>query len=140
MPPAEPTVTLTTAGISYANVPPPVAAPADKLNRKTKQGNFFARSLGSSLSLIALAEASLNSGLAAEHFEKALAALGWLKANKTARERIAKIWIEKGLLSFSDVLEVKPKEFENFDFHAPRLETTGNSKVKVTIWIRLPPG
>ena len=55
---------------------PPAALPADKSSRKTEQGNFFAWSLGSSLSLYALAEASLNSGLAAKHFEKAQMAAG----------------------------------------------------------------
>lgn len=72
--------------------------------------------------------------------KNALAAFGWQKANKSERERIAKIWVEKGLLAFLRVLQTKPKDFTAENFYPPRAVTTENGEVKVSGWLQTPPG
>lgn len=70
----------------------------------------------------------------------ALAALGWEKAPPREREMLAKFWVEKGLLAFFKVLQTKPKELENQDFHPPKVVSNENGEIKVTLWIQLPSG
>jgi hypothetical protein len=78
----------------------------------------------------------------------ALHALGWKKANQKQRERLAKLWVEKGLLAFSTVLYVKGDDFvpgrgityrggskPNFpEFHPPQASSMENGEVVVTLW------
>ena len=78
---APPTITLSTAGVWVGDklvaVAAPDDAPAARPSKKILRANFFAWSLGSSLSLYALNEAFMNRGEAQKHFELARpAALG----------------------------------------------------------------
>ena len=61
--------------------------------------------------------------------KNAFAALGWENANKTERERIAKLWVEKVLFAFS----AKPNQtFQAF--------STGDDEIKVVVSLQFPPG
>ncbi len=78
----------------------------------------------------------------------ALDALGWKRANQKERERLAKLWVEKGLLAFSTVLYVKGDDFvpgrgityrggrkPDFpEFHPPQVRSTENGEVVVALW------
>lgn len=71
----------------------------------------------------------------------ALRALGWNEADKAGRERMACVWVEKGLLAFSIVLYADEGGLlRNFRFQPPQTVTAEDGGVKVTLWIRLPPG
>jgi hypothetical protein len=84
----------------------------------------------------------------AELTQSALAALGWEKASQSRRGNIAKLWVEKGLLSFSNVLYEKGKDFvpgrgitykggrkPNFpEFKPPQVVSTKDGEVIVTLW------
>jgi hypothetical protein len=73
-----------------------------------------------------------------EMHKNALDALGWEKASKTERERLAKFWVEKGLLAFFDVLYTKNDDLKNQAFHPPQAVSDENGAVKITLWIQLP--
>ena len=75
-PPAEPTLTLTTTGISYVNMPLPAAPPAAGLSERVNQGNLFAWTLGSLFAVYAIAEAHLNAEVSDSYFQKAKMAAG----------------------------------------------------------------
>lgn len=74
-----------------------------------------------------------------EIHQAALAAFGWEKANQTRRQEIARLWVEKGLLAFFTVPQTKMKELENFDSHPPRVASSENGDVKITLWFQSPP-
>ena len=61
--------------------------------------------------------------------KNALQLLGWEKANRQQREKLAKLWIEKILFAFS----AKP----NQTFQAVSI---GEDKIKVTVSLQFPPG
>jgi len=42
--------------------------------------------------------------------KNALNALGWKEANQKGREKLAKLWVEKGLLAFSTVIYAKSQK------------------------------
>lgn len=69
-----------------------------------------------------------------------LAALGWEKANKTKREKLAKLWVEKGLMAYSRVLYIKDEDLNDDDFQPPQVVSTKNGEIKVTLWIIKPSG
>lgn len=58
----------------------------------------------------------------------ALNALGWEKANRTKRESLAKIWVEEGLLRFSEM------PYQTLS------AATINDEIKVTASSKYPPG
>lgn len=58
----------------------------------------------------------------------ALGALGWAKANRTARENLAKIWVEKGLLVFAPLPYQKVSAI-----------SSGDTEIKVTASSEYPP-
>ena len=64
-----------------------------------------------------------------ETSKHALAALGWEKANRQQREKLATLWVEKVLFAFS----VKPNQ--TFSAHS-----TGNDGIKVIVSLQFPPG
>ncbi|CAN5208942.1 hypothetical protein BH10ACI1_BH10ACI1_14110 [soil metagenome] len=66
--------------------------------------------------------------------KNALNALGWKKANQTEREKIAMIWVEKGLLAFSTVLYTKDKDFNVGEFYPPQIVAKENGEIVVTLW------
>ena len=68
--------------------------------------------------------------------KKALNALGWKKAKRVEREKLAMAWVEKGLLAFSTVLYTKDKDLNTDEFQPPRAITKENGEVVVTLWIR----
>lgn len=69
-----------------------------------------------------------------------LEALGWEKATKKDRERLAKLWVEKGLFAFSRVLCAKDQDLSGRSFPPPQVVTRKNGEIKVTLWIQLPSG
>lgn len=82
--------------------------------------------------------------------QKALAVLGWEKANKEQREKLAIFWAEKGLLAFSTVLYTQDKDFDpyrgvtwkgkkpNFgEFHPPNALVSENGEIVVRMWVAL---
>lgn len=73
-----------------------------------------------------------------ELHRNALAAFGWEKANRTERENLARLWVERGLLAFFTVLQTKPKELGNYDFRPPYASTTEKGEIKVLLWVQLP--
>jgi len=74
--------------------------------------------------------------------DNAFRTLGWKKANRAGREKLAKLWVEKVLLAFYDVLYTKDKDFprENRatyrggippkirEFHPPRVTKKKTAK------------
>ncbi len=70
----------------------------------------------------------------------ALDALGWKKARKKERERLAKLWVEKGLLAFSTVLYAKDQDLSGPDFQPPQVVSGKNGEIRVALWIQLPSG
>jgi hypothetical protein len=83
----------------------------------------------------------------AELSKNALTALGWKKAKRIQREKLAKLWVEKGLLAFLTVLYTKDKDFvvpqvtykgghrpKLREFHPPQVITKENGETVVTLW------
>ncbi|MCY7345923.1 MAG: hypothetical protein LH614_06840 [Pyrinomonadaceae bacterium] len=66
--------------------------------------------------------------------KNALNALGWKKANQKEREKLAMIWVEKGLLAFSTVLYTKDKDFKDGEFYPPQIVTKENGETIITLW------
>ena len=79
--------------------------------------------------------------------KNALNALGWKKAKRVQREKLATIWVEKGLLAFFTVLYTKDEDFvfpqvtykggrppEPREFHPPQVITKENGETIVTLW------
>lgn len=66
--------------------------------------------------------------------KSALAALGWEKAPQKERERLAKLWVEKGLLAFSTVLYTKDRDFTGSEFQPPQVVSKENGETVVTLW------
>ena len=72
--------------------------------------------------------------------KSALDALGWMAASPKQREKLAQVWVEKGLLAFLTVLSSKNEDFANHSFQAPLAISQPNGETVVTLWIRLPSG
>lgn len=72
--------------------------------------------------------------------KNALAALGWEMADQKQREKLALLWVEKGLLPFFTVLHTTEKELNDHQFQQPLVVSTENGEIKVTLWVRLPRG
>jgi hypothetical protein len=66
--------------------------------------------------------------------------LGWQTAQPEQREKIARLWVEKGLLAFFIVLLEKDEYLQDRPFHPPRAISKENGETVVTLWIRIPPG
>ena len=66
--------------------------------------------------------------------KNALNALGWKKANQKEREKLAMIWIEKGLLAFSTVLYAKDEKFSGSEFQPPQVVSNANGEIVITLW------
>ncbi|MGI9055981.1 MAG: hypothetical protein ACR2F2_09295 [Pyrinomonadaceae bacterium] len=81
-----------------------------------------------------------------------LDALGWQKAERTQREKLAKLWVEKGLLAFYTVLYTKDVDFlKDFqsksevtykggqppkqpEFHPPQVVSNESGETIVNLW------
>jgi len=72
--------------------------------------------------------------------KRALDVLGWGAANQARREQLAKLWVEKGLLAFFNVIEEKEKDLENRGFHPPQVASNAKGEITITLWIHLPSG
>jgi len=72
--------------------------------------------------------------------ENALNALGWKKANRAEREQLAKLWVEKGLQAFNRIVYTKDENFTGGGFQPPRVVSTENGEIKVTLWVIKPSG
>lgn len=70
----------------------------------------------------------------------ALDSLGWQKANQKEREKLAKLWVEKCLLGFTYALYSKDKDLNDGGFVPPKIVSTENGEIKITLWIQLPSG
>jgi len=83
----------------------------------------------------------------AELSKNALTALGWKKAKSVLREKLAKLWVEKGLLAFSTVLYSKDEDFvvprvtykggrqpKPREFQPPQVITKENGETIVSLW------
>jgi hypothetical protein len=70
--------------------------------------------------------------------KKALDALGWRTANPEERERLARLWVENGLLPFFTVIAQKNEDFQNRSFQPPQAISKENGQIIVTLWISLP--
>lgn len=82
----------------------------------------------------------------------ALDALGWQKAERAQREKLAKLWVEKGLLAFYTVLYTEDKDFlKDFqsksevtykggkppkppEFHPPQVVSNESGETIITLW------
>ena len=67
--------------------------------------------------------------------QAALGVLGWKTASQNERENLAKIWVEKGLLAFSNVLYTKDEDFNGADFQPPKTVSNEIGEVSVSLWI-----
>jgi hypothetical protein len=72
--------------------------------------------------------------------QAAFAALGWKAANQKQREQLAKVWVEKGLLAFFDVVTETRPDFANHSFQAPQVASEPDGEIVVTLWIHMPVG
>lgn len=72
--------------------------------------------------------------------KNALATFVWEKAPKGEREMLASYWVQKGLLAFFTVLQMKDKDLNAVDFHPPRAVSTKDRGVTVRLWVQLPSG
>ena len=72
--------------------------------------------------------------------QRALNALGWETSAAGRREELARLWVEKGLLPFVTVLARKGDDLPIRRFQPPRVMTTKDGEIVVTVWVRLPPG
>ncbi len=70
----------------------------------------------------------------------ALDALGWEKANQKEREKLAKLWVEKGLLGFTYALYSKNKDLNDGGFVPPKVVSAENGEITITLWIQMPTG
>ncbi len=84
--------------------------------------------------------------------KNALDALGWQKATQAQREKLAKLWVEKGLLAFYTVLYTEDVDFlKDFqsksevtykggkppsppEFHPPQVVSNEGGETVVTLW------
>jgi len=68
--------------------------------------------------------------------KNALNTLGWKKAKPVQREKLAKLWVEKGLLAFSTVLytQEQDEDLHNSEFQPPQVVTKKNGETVVTLW------
>jgi len=71
--------------------------------------------------------------------KNALNTLGWKKVNTVQREKLAKLWVERGLLAFSTVLytQQQDKDLNNSEFQPPQVVTKCNGETVVTLWTRV---
>lgn len=72
--------------------------------------------------------------------KNALAVLGWETADQARREKLALLWVEKGLVPFFTVLHTTEKELNDRQFQPPQVVSTESGEIKVTLWVRLPRG
>jgi hypothetical protein len=72
--------------------------------------------------------------------KSALNFLGWQTAKQEQREKLARLWVEKGLLPFFTVVVRQEEDFRDHPFQPPRAISKEDGDVIVTLWIRLPPG
>lgn len=100
----------------------------------------FAHDYGCSFQGVFLGSRYLEEGGGVDLSKNALDHLGWERAQQKERERLARLWVEKGLLPFFRVLEIKDDDFPGRTFQAPRVVSNEDGEVTVTLWIRLPPG
>ena len=70
----------------------------------------------------------------------ALGALGWNAVDRPQKEKLAQIWVAKGLLGFLMVVSAKDDDFANHAFQPPRTVTRADGSIAVTLWVRLPSG
>jgi hypothetical protein len=70
----------------------------------------------------------------------ALDALGWNASNPEERKRLARLWVEKGLLAFSSVMVTKDSDFGNSPFHPPQAMADKDGVITVSLWVRMPSG
>lgn len=80
--------------------------------------------------------------------ENAFDTLGWKRANRVEREKLAKFWVEKVLLAFFKVLYTKDKDFplkrkvtyrggippKSPKFHPPQVTIKKDGETIVTLW------
>jgi hypothetical protein len=85
-------------------------------------------------------DSSYFEGEASDVSRRALNALGWETSDAGRREELARLWVERGLLSFVTVLARKSEDFPIRRFQPPRAITTKDGDIVVTVWVRLPPG
>ena len=57
------------------------------------------------------------------------------KADQKEREKLAMIWVEKGLLAFSTVLYAKDEKFSGNEFQPPQVVSNENGEIIVTLWV-----
>jgi hypothetical protein len=72
--------------------------------------------------------------------QKALAAMGWKRAEYGQRQQLALKWVVNGLFAFSDVVHQDDKESPIAGFHPPEVVTPKDGEITVTLWVRRPPG
>lgn len=66
-----------------------------------------------------------------------LVALGWETANQTEREKLAKLWVEKGLMAYSRVFYTKDEDMGESQFQPPQVVSAKNGEITVTLWIQI---
>jgi hypothetical protein len=70
----------------------------------------------------------------------ALNALGWQHASQSAREGVAKLWVEKGLVGFQNVLHQPDDSVTADRFFPPRAASAADGVITVKLWVRNDPG
>jgi hypothetical protein len=69
-----------------------------------------------------------------------LDALGWQHAAQSVREGLAKLWVEKGLLGFQNVLHQPDNSVPSDRFFPPRAASAADGVITVKLWVRDDPG
>lgn len=72
--------------------------------------------------------------------QKALTAMGWKQADHFPREKMALMWVEKGLLAFASVAYQDDKVAPIVGFHRPEVVTPKDGPITVTLWTERPTG
>lgn len=66
----------------------------------------------------------------------ALDALGWQNAAQSAREGLAKLWVEKGLVGFRGVLHQPDDSVAADRFFPPQATSAADGVITVKLWVR----
>jgi hypothetical protein len=99
----------------------------------------FAHDLGCEFQGVFLGSRYFEGGDAALS-KSALNFMGWQAAKREQREKLARLWVEKGLLAFLTVLVQKDEDFPDHPFQTPQAVYSESGEIVVTLWIRQPPG
>ena len=65
--------------------------------------------------------------------------MGWGKTDHFPREKMALMWVEKGLLAFDSIVYENDKDAPIVGFHRPEVVTPKDGPITVTLWTQTRP-